>query len=144
MARRLVVQVVDDLDGREVQDGHVEKVLFGLDGATYLVELRPDNAARLRSDFKKWIHVAQRVANETEKIGGKGRLDADTNSYDRRDFQAIREWASSNGIPVSSRGRISHEVLTAFADAHFPCDGPRELEAGESPDQNIDEDNVPR
>jgi hypothetical protein len=140
VARKLVVQVVDDLDGREVQDGAVEKVLFGLDGATYLVELRPDNAERLRSDLKKWIHVAQRVENETGWSEQRARLVADTSSYSRSDLQAIRQWALKNGIRVSSRGRISMEVLTAFADAQVKCNGrPNDSAANESPDQNVDE-----
>lgn len=35
-------------------------------------------------------------------------------STDREQYQAIREWAQTQGLNVSSRGRFSSEVLEAY------------------------------
>jgi hypothetical protein len=118
VARRLVVQVVDDLDGTEVSDGHVEEVFFSLDGSDYQIELRPDNAEKLRRDFSKWIHVAQRLDDVVDRSVRKVSFTS-VSGPARQDLRVIRQWAAENGIPVSARGRIPAAVLAAYADAHL-------------------------
>ena len=46
MARRIVHQLVDDLDGTVLEVGEGETVLFSLDGVAYEIDLTDDNAAR--------------------------------------------------------------------------------------------------
>jgi hypothetical protein len=51
MARKIVHQLVDDLDGTVLEPGEGETVLFSLDGAAYEIDLTDDNAAALRAAF---------------------------------------------------------------------------------------------
>ena len=53
--------------------------------------------------------VSVRVKSEpTEKPKAVGNYDA----------KAVRDWAKANGVEVSERGRISHEVKLAYAEAN--------------------------
>ena len=44
MARRIVHQLVDDLDGTILEIGEGETVLFSLDGVAYEIDLTDSNA----------------------------------------------------------------------------------------------------
>ena len=53
MARRIVHQFVDDLDGTVLEVGSGETVLFSLDGSAYEIDLTDDNAAALREEVAR-------------------------------------------------------------------------------------------
>src|SRR3954453_1124103 len=67
MAQRTVVQLVDDIDGTQIADNEGETVTFGLDGATYEIDLTDQNARQLRNAVQVYIANARRVS------GGRGR-----------------------------------------------------------------------
>ncbi|WP_433520523.1 histone-like nucleoid-structuring protein Lsr2 [Nocardia pseudovaccinii] len=121
MARKLVVQITDDYDGGIVSDGNVESVSFGLDGVNYRIELRPDNAEKLRHDLGKWIHAAQRADDGQDRRLRRVSVECGTRS--REELNIIREWAVGQGYRVAARGRIPVRILTAFADAHLVTGG---------------------
>lgn len=109
VAQRLVVTLVDDLDGSEAH----ETVHFGLDGVDYEIELSKENATELRDALGQYIQCgrwpkgAQRTRVQTETPGPRP-------VADRVQAQAIREWARKNGHAVSNRGRIPSEVVQAY------------------------------
>ena len=110
MAQKVQVVLIDDLDGGDA----TETVTFGLDGATYEIDLSEQNARQLRDALAPWVGNARRVsggrsARPTARRGG-GSPSSDTT--------AIRSWAKENGFKVSERGRISTEVQEAYAAAH--------------------------
>lgn len=41
MAQRVLTQLVDDIDGTELEDGQGETVTFALDGSNYEIDLSP-------------------------------------------------------------------------------------------------------
>jgi hypothetical protein len=47
MAQKVLIQLVDDLDGSASED--ITTVTFGLDGANYEIDLTANNAAKLRN-----------------------------------------------------------------------------------------------
>jgi len=98
MAQKVQVVLIDDLDGGEAS----ETVTFGLDGASYEIDLSEQNAAQLR-------RVSGRTSRPTARRGG---------SSSSTDTTAVRAWAKENGFKVSERGRISAEVQEAYAAAH--------------------------
>ncbi len=107
MARKVTVTLVDDFDGEGAADETVE---FGLDGVTYEIDLSNKNAAKLRSDLKKWIESSRRVGGRRRgRAGARGR-----GTIDREQSAAIRDWARRNGHNVSTRGRIPADVIEAF------------------------------
>jgi hypothetical protein len=111
MAQKVTVALVDDLDGTEAE----ETVEFGLDGATYQIDLSDDNAGRLRDALEEYVDHARRSGGRKRAPGrpAVGRAPRPA-SADREQNQAIREWARKQGMNVSDRGRIPAEVLDAY------------------------------
>src|SRR3982751_3870559 len=99
MAHRTVVQLVDDIDGTQITDNQGETVTFGLDGATYEIDLTDQNAKQLREAVQVYVANGRRVS------GGRGRPTGSPNvSTQRRggsssakrkpeETRAIKEWA---------------------------------------------------
>lgn len=106
MAKKVQVTLVDDIDGSNA----VETVGFGLDGATYEIDLSKANAAKLRDALATYVAHA-RKSGRGRPAGRAGRAVARS---DREQVQAIREWARRNGHQVSERGRIPASVLEAY------------------------------
>jgi Lsr2 len=112
MAQKVTVTLVDDLDGSQAE----ETVEFGLDGATYQIDLSGDNAVRLRESLAEYVDHARRAGGRKRAPGRpvlNGRAPR-TASADREQNQAIRDWARKQGMKVSDRGRIPAEVLEAY------------------------------
>lgn len=115
MARKIVHQLVDDLDGTVLDIGDGETVLFSLDGVAYEIDLTDDNASALRDALAPYVSAGRRVS-----AGGGG--GAAPGRKRRRsgqpDYTAIRAWAAENGYSVSARGRVPAAVLDAYDAAH--------------------------
>lgn len=123
MARRIVHQLVDDLDGTVLEVGAGETVLFSLDGTAYEIDLTDENAAALRASLAPFIAAARSVSARSTasaprrgRGGGGGR--APQRRSGQRDYGPIREWAAANGYTVSERGRVPASVLEAYDAAH--------------------------
>lgn len=118
MAQKVLVQLIDDLDGTTAED--VETVQFSLDGVVYEIDLRAENAAKLRDGLANFVARGRRatgrakpgrvVTTTTRKIIGEARTKEQT--------KAIREWARRNGHELSDRGRIPAHVIEEFEKAH--------------------------
>ncbi|WP_040816333.1 histone-like nucleoid-structuring protein Lsr2 [Nocardia concava] len=111
MARKVIVELVDDYDGESTAE---ETVLFAIDGVNYEIDLSGLNAAALRGLFEQWTPHARKVgrAAKTKAAPGKAR------AVDREQSMAIREWARANGFDVSTRGRVPVEVMEAYDKAN--------------------------
>ncbi|WP_216908752.1 Lsr2 family protein [Nocardia sp. NBC_01377] len=105
MARKVTVELVDDYDGKSEAQ---ETVRFAVDGVDYEMDLSVLNGARLRGIFEQWTPHARKAGRVPRGESGSGQ------ATDREQAQTIREWARSNGMEVSSRGRISAEVVEAY------------------------------
>jgi hypothetical protein len=133
MARRIVHQLVDDLDGTVLEVGAGETVLFSLDGVAYEIDLTEENAAALRDAFGPFIAAARSVSARSGSAGrgsqtsrggqssrgtggaGGGRTQRRAG---QRDYGPVREWAATNGYTLSERGRVPAAVLEAYDAAH--------------------------
>ena len=109
MAQKVTVTLVDDLDGSQAD----ETVEFGLDGATYQIDLSGGNADRLREALAEYVDHARRSGGRKRAGGGPTRSPRPAPA-DREQNQAIREWARKQGMKVSDRGRIPADVLEAY------------------------------
>ena len=123
MAQRTTVTLVDDLDESEAD----ETVEFGVDGATYEIDLSEANAAKLRDALADYVAHARRVAGRRRSGRAAARPASSSPSpsrpnggasVDREQNRAIREWARRQGMTVSERGRIPAEVSEAYHKAH--------------------------
>lgn len=109
MAQRVVVELSSDLSGDAAQ----ETVSFSLDGITYEIDLTTSEASDLRDSFASYVNNGRKVGRKTPAARA-GRRASGGSDYDA---SAVRAWASSKGIEVSERGRISKEVLAQYRDA---------------------------
>jgi len=106
MAQKVNIVLVDDIDGSDAS----ETVSFGLDGATYEIDLNDKNAAALRDALAGYLGHARKVTT------ARGRKSKTTTSGPSA--RELRDWARSNGYQVSDRGRVPADVRDAFEAAH--------------------------
>lgn len=110
MAQKVNIVLVDDLDGTEAD----ETVTFGLDGTTYEIDLTDANAAALREALSGYLGHARKVSGAARRGRKSSAASAGTNS----NTKDVREWARSQGMDISERGRISADVQQAYDAAH--------------------------
>jgi hypothetical protein len=108
MAQKVNIVLVDDLDGSEA----AETVSFALDGTSYEIDLNDANAAALREALSGYVGHARKGSGGTRRRKSAGSSSSSSNTKD------VREWAKSQGMEVSERGRISADVQQAYDAAH--------------------------
>lgn len=110
MARKVVVSLIDDFDGKPAD----ETVQFGLNGVRYEIDLSAKHAMKMRQDLQPWVDAGRRIGGSRRRRGvGTG-----GESIDRKQSADIREWARKAGYEVARRGRIPADVIDAFRAAH--------------------------
>ena len=114
MAREVTEKLIDDLDGGDA----AETVTFGLDGATYEIDLSKKNAAAFRKSLARYISAARRNSTATRSTRRKVTAST-TGSKPKRDFDILqlREWAGANKVAVPARGRIPNSVVERYKQA---------------------------
>lgn len=111
MAKMIKELLIDDIDGGEAH----ESVSFAIDGDTYEIDLRGENADALRKVLAPFITKARAVRHQT---GRRARGTGTTRSISREKSGQIRKWAKSQGLPVSERGRIAQTVVDKYEAAN--------------------------
>jgi len=107
--------LVDDLDN---STDDVETVRFNAEGTNYEIDLSAANAERLRTKLARFVEAAHPVKPSSAASGkrtGRGRASAAATKQPTPD---IREWAKQAGLKVSSRGRISAEIVERYNAEH--------------------------
>ena len=107
MVERVVVQLIDDLDGGDAD----ETVHFGLDGEDYRVDLSEANASALREALAPYIGAGRRVGRASQQGTGRSRRASGTAAGEAA---AIRAWAIERGYQVGSRGQVPADVRAAY------------------------------
>lgn len=121
MARKIIHQLVDDIDGEVLDDGAGETVTFSIGGTAYEIDLSKKNAAGMHEALEPWISKVRRVSSSVAARGSNGRGGRRSQSSAggaKRDLTAVRTWARENGHEVSDRGRVPSTVLEAYDAAH--------------------------
>ena len=122
MAQRTIVQLTDDLDGKNIPDGKGETVRFGLDRQDYEIDLADKNAKALRDALQTYIGAGRRVGGGSRPgtaRSGRGRANG-TSTASGRDYdpKAVRAWAEEQGMEVNQRGRVPADLITKFQEAN--------------------------
>ncbi|HSN44196.1 MAG TPA: Lsr2 family protein [Propionibacteriaceae bacterium] len=104
MAQRVRVELVDDIDG-SVAD---ETISLTFEGVSYEIDLSGANAAKFRETLAPWLGNARRTGGRKSA----GRKPATGVAND------VRAWALSQGMQVSSRGRVPAAIREAYELAH--------------------------
>jgi len=105
VARRVVTQLVDDLDGSDLAEGKGTTVRFAVDGVSYEIDLSDKNAKKFKQALDPYVKVARKLKREGRSRSAAGR------DYDPK---VVRVWANERGIPVPDRGRIPDSVLEQY------------------------------
>ena len=124
MARQVIEKLIDDLDGGDA----AETVTFGLDGATYEIDLSNKNAAAIRKSLARYVSVARRSSTSSRSTRRQA-APPSNGAKPRRDFDILqlREWAGANKVAVPARGgsgtRWSSSTNRRAATEHQPASG---------------------
>lgn len=115
MARRIVHQLVDDIDGSVLEVGEGETVHFSLNGTAYEIDLNTAHADELRKALAPYVAAGRKAGSSSNT--------SRTSSARKRparnpEVAAIRAWANDNGHKLSERGRIPAQVVDAYNAAH--------------------------
>lgn len=109
MAKRIIHELVDDIDGSTAE----ETIRFALEGVEYQIDLSKKNANRFWSTFQSYVEagtkigrVQSRPAPYQRQVPG-GRASAG----DRERNREIRDWAVASGFAINDRGRIRAEIV---------------------------------
>lgn len=118
MASRVISTLIDDLDGT-VAD---ETVLFGIDGATYEIDLTAEHAQGLRDSITEFVNSARRTGGRLPRSrrhissgpnkGAKVRASNDPKPAD------VREWAKKKRKSINDRGRVPTALIEEYKAAH--------------------------
>ena len=115
--KQTITQLIDDIDGGKAE----ETVLFAIDGMNYEIDLSRRNAARLRDLLNGYTPYARAVRGGVQPRRRRRRRAAPTTtattSFVEVDNRAVRAWAASNGIELSTRGRIPASVIEQYRAA---------------------------
>lgn len=108
MAKRTVMHLIDDLDGKAAD----QTVHFGWAGTNYEIDLSAKNAAALEKALAKYVAAARPVGTSS-KVARPSSV-ASTADMGRKEYlAAIRAWAADNGYEAR-RGRIPAAVVSAY------------------------------
>ncbi|MGD9705956.1 MAG: Lsr2 family protein [Acidimicrobiia bacterium] len=108
MGQYVFISIVDDLDASPAD----ETVPFSLDGLQYEIDLSVVNAAELRRLVASYSAVA-RLREPRGAVEAQRRSAAE-----RRRTSAIRRWARTQGLHVTSRGRLPDQVIDRYLHRH--------------------------
>jgi nucleoid-associated protein Lsr2 len=103
VSSKVLVILEDDVDGGKAD----ETVEFALDGAAYTIDLSDANAKKLRDALDGYVSKARKVSGKRSSRKASSPVDT----------KAIRVWAASNGIELSTRGRVPASVVEQFRAA---------------------------
>ncbi|MFG1948472.1 Lsr2 family protein [Nonomuraea sp. NPDC048826] len=115
MAKQIREIFIDDLDGTPMDSENIVK--FGLDGVSYEIDLREKNEEALRKALSPFITKARPVKSERTGRGRRG-SGVSARALSREKSAEIRQWARTQGLPVSERGRIASSVVEKYEAAH--------------------------
>lgn len=110
MAREIRVILTDDIDGGEAD----QSIGFSLGNASYTIDLKDANVAKLEAALAPFIAKAERVRTPR----GGSRAGTSGPRGPKSGTATIRAWAKENGYQVSDRGRIHADVIAAYEAAN--------------------------
>lgn len=106
MASKTTVELLDDITGKPA----AETITFGIDGSEFEIDLTEKNAKALRKALVPFADAGRRVSGRLTR----GNVKPVAIGVDN---QAVRAWAASNGIELSTRGRIPSHIIEQYRAA---------------------------
>lgn len=110
VAQRTVITLTDDIDGTPAH----ETVTFGLDGASYEIDLNKEHAADLQGVLGPYVDAARRLGRPSAAHPARAAVQSKRALAADIDPKVVRAWATEQGLTVSARGRIKAEILEQY------------------------------
>jgi hypothetical protein len=108
MAQHAQIVFTDDIDGSDAAG----TVQFGLEGASYEIDLSKKNADKLAKVLEPYINAARKASRGSRRQPTGRPRAAGPNPA------AVREWAKSEGMEVKDKGRVPAELIVKFQAAN--------------------------
>lgn len=115
MVQQTRITIIDDLDE---ESEAAETVRFGLDAASYEIDLSDEHADELRTVLRHYANAGRRTGGARRPASARPKAQPRPRPVSTPD--EIRAWAPDHGLEISSRGRISTKVREAYDAAHQP------------------------
>lgn len=109
MVQRVQVILEDDIDGSPAD----QTIHFGWKGTEYEIDLSEAHVEEFAKAMDPWLKAARRSGTKP-----RGRRRTTAAASTAADPAVVREWARKQGYKVSDRGRVSAEIMEAYAKAH--------------------------
>jgi hypothetical protein len=114
MGKKEVVTITDDIDGR----AGAETVTFAYAGRSYEIDLGEKNKAKLEKALEPFIGAARKAGGTQVAARKRSGRSVSRPTSSGLDLNAVRRWATEQGIEVAKRGRLGKNVLDAFLKAN--------------------------
>ena len=122
MARQIVVEHLDDIDGTPISEGKGETIAFSVNGIDYEIDLSAKNAKEFYKKLDHYIDHAAKVGGRRSRSVGTLTSGSEVKrkpvQRDRDHVRAVREWAQEQGYDIGVRGRIPTEITEAYNAIH--------------------------
>ena len=115
MAKKTVVEFIDDLDGKPIEIDDLNTIEWSWRGVDYVLDTSTPNLEKIEEGkvpFTTVLSKSTRVSGRRRSASGARR--ATGASGDAGERAAIRTWARDLGYDVGDRGRISSEIVAAY------------------------------
>lgn len=126
VAKRQIVSIIDDLDGRELDIEEAHTISWSWSGVDYQLDVSSANLEKIetgRVPVSKLLEVSTRVGGRRQSTAVRVTTPAAPTSSNGRgtsspDTRTIREWAREAGYEVPLRGRLPREIIDAYEAAN--------------------------
>mgnify|MGYP005795022511 CR=1 FL=1 len=116
MARKEVIQYIDDLDGTALQAEDVKVVRFGYQGRNYYLDLSSDNAEKFDELIRPYVDKAHTDESAPATRTRRGGNPNSTKQGERN--RIIRQWAKDRGMDVADRGALPKTIIDEYEATH--------------------------
>ncbi|MDY0114724.1 MAG: Lsr2 family protein, partial [Corynebacterium sp.] len=116
MARKEVIQYIDDLDGTPLNEDDVKVVRFGYQGRNYYLDLSADNAAKFDEALRPYVEKAHADDSAPATRTRRGTNPNSTKQRERN--RIIRKWAKDRGMDVADRGALPKTIIDEYEATH--------------------------
>lgn len=113
MARRELIQYIDDLDGTALNEDDLRVVRFSFEGKNYLMDLSTENADKFEQLLQPYIERAT-IDSDAYAAAPRRRSSNPNSAHSRERNRKIREWARKNGYDVAARGALRKDIIEKY------------------------------
>lgn len=113
MAKETIVVLRSDVSGEVIPEGEGETISFSVGKNSYSIDLTSAEAEEFHKTLDKYTSTSRQEVSRLPR----GERSAAPKS-NKEELAKVREWAASQGIEVSPRGRIAASVMDAYNQAH--------------------------